>query len=213
MSRGAGPGARTLLLATARTLLLATGNGGKVREFGELLAPYGLALASLAEYPNVALPEEGDDYADNAAAKAAAAARATGLAALGDDSGLEVNALGGAPGPRSARYGGPGLDDAGRCARLLRELGAAGDRAARFVCVAALALPDGALTLVRGECPGRILAAPRGANGFGYDPVFQPEGWDASMAELPPAVKHGISHRGRALAALAPALASLSAKA
>jgi XTP/dITP diphosphohydrolase len=205
MSRGAGTGARTLLLAT--------GNRGKVRELGELLAPYGLALASLAEYPGVALPEEGDDYADNAAAKAAAAARATGLAALGDDSGLEVAALGGAPGPRSARYGGAGLDDAGRCARLLSELGAAGDRAARFVCVAALALPDGAVTVARGECPGRILAAPRGANGFGYDPVFQPEGFAASLAELPPDAKHRISHRGRALEALGPALAALAANA
>jgi XTP/dITP diphosphohydrolase len=188
-------------------LVLATGNRGKVREFAELLAPYGLALASLAEFPGVALPPEGDDYAANAAAKAGAAARATGLAALGDDSGLEVAALGGAPGPRSARYGGPGLDDAGRCARLLEELAAArADRAARFVCVAALALPDGALTVVTGECTGRILDAPRGANGFGYDPVFQPDGYDASMAELPPAVKHRISHRGRALAALSPAL-------
>jgi XTP/dITP diphosphohydrolase len=194
--------------AGRRRLLLATGNRGKVRELVELLAPYGLALASLADFPEVSLPPEGDDYAENAAAKAAAAARATGLAALGDDSGLEVDALGGAPGPRSARYGGPGLDDAGRCARLLAELAeAAGPgRGARFVCVAALALPDGALALVRGECAGRILAAPRGANGFGYDPVFQPEGWDASLAELPPGVKHRISHRGRALAALGPAL-------
>jgi XTP/dITP diphosphohydrolase len=193
--------------AGAGRLLLATGNRGKVRELAELLAPYGLALASLAEFPHVSLPPEGDDYAANAAAKAAAAARATGLAALGDDSGLEVAALGGAPGPRSARYGGPGLDDAGRCAHLLGELREAdADRRARFVCVAALALPDGALTLVRGECAGRILAAPRGANGFGYDPVFQPEGWEVSMAELPAAVKHRISHRGRALAALGPAL-------
>jgi XTP/dITP diphosphohydrolase len=206
MSGGAGPGARTLLLAT--------GNRGKVRELAELLAPYGLALASLAEFPDVALPPEGEDYAANAAAKAAAAARGTGLAALGDDSGLEVDALGGAPGPRSARYGGPGLDDAGRCERLLAELEAAqGDRAARFVCVAALALPDGALTVVRGECAGRILDAPRGANGFGYDPVFQPDGYDASMAELPAALKHRISHRGRALAALGPALRSLGADA
>jgi XTP/dITP diphosphohydrolase len=194
--------------AGARRLVLATGNRGKVRELAELLAPYGLALASLAEFPDVSLPPEGEDYAANAAAKAAAAACATGLAALGDDSGLEVDALGGAPGPRSARYGGPGLDDAGRCERLLGELAGAAEpeRGARFVCVAALALPDGGVTLVRGECAGRILPAPRGANGFGYDPVFQPEGWDASMAELPPAVKHRISHRGRALAALGPAL-------
>jgi XTP/dITP diphosphohydrolase len=203
MNAGAGPGARRLLLAT--------GNPGKVRELGELLAPYGLALACLADYPAVALPEEGDDYAENAAAKAAAAARATGLPALGDDSGLEVAALGGEPGPRSARYGGPGLDDAGRCARLLSALAPARDRAARFVCVAALALPGGGLTLARGECAGRILAAPRGASGFGYDPVFQPEGSELSMAELPAAAKHRISHRGRALAELGPAFTALAA--
>jgi XTP/dITP diphosphohydrolase len=183
-----------------------------VRELAELLEPHGIALASLAEFPDVALPPEGDDYAANAAAKARAAAQATGLAALGDDSGLEVAGLGGAPGPHSARYGGPGLDDAGRCARLLTELAASeGDRAARFVCVAALALPDGTFALGHGECAGRILGAPRGENGFGYDPVFQPDGYDASMAELPPALKHRISHRGRALAALGPALAALRA--
>jgi XTP/dITP diphosphohydrolase len=194
----------------APVLVVATGNAGKLAELRALLAPLPLRVAGLSEFAPVAFPDEGDDYAANAEAKARAAALALALPALGDDSGLEVDALGGGPGPRSARYGGPGLDDAGRCGRLLSELGAAGDRAARFVCVAALALPDGAVTVVRGECPGRILAAPRGVNGFGYDPVFQPEGWEASMAELSPHVKHRISHRGRALAALGPALASLS---
>jgi len=205
MSRGSEAAAPS----SARTLLLATGNRGKVAELAELLAPFGLALRSLAEAPGVELPPEGDDYAKNAAAKAAVAARATGLVALGDDSGIEVAALGGAPGPRSARYGGPGLDDAGRAARLLAALAESGspDRRARFVCVAALATPDGTVSLVHGECHGRILAAPRGAGGFGYDPVFQPEGDDASMAELPAERKNRISHRGRAIAALAPALA------
>lgn len=191
-----------------RPLLLATGNRGKLRELAELLAPLALELRSLADFPDVALPPEGDGYAENAAAKATAAAQATGLAALGDDSGIEVDALGAAPGPRSARYGGPGLDDAGRSAHLLEALARTGslDRSARFVCVAALALPGDGVTLARGECRGRILAAPRGAAGFGYDPVFQPDGYDVSMAELPPELKNRISHRGRAVAALAPAL-------
>jgi XTP/dITP diphosphohydrolase len=195
--------------AGPRTLLVATGNRGKLRELAELLAPLGVAPVGLAAFPGGVLPQEGDDYAENAAAKAVAAASATGLAALGDDSGLEVAALGAAPGPRSARYGGPGLDDAGRSAHLLAALARAGgaDRSARFVCFAALALPGGDTTLARGECAGRILAAPRGAGGFGYDPIFQPDGYDVSMAELPPATKNRISHRSRAVAALAPALA------
>ena len=119
----------------SRTLLLATGNRGKVAELAELLAPFGLELRSLAEFPDAELPPEGDDYAENAAAKAVAATKATGLAALGDDSGIEVAALGAAPGPLSARYGGPGLDDAGRSGRLLTALARTGsvDRSARFV--------------------------------------------------------------------------------
>ena len=203
MSRGPGAGPRG-----PRTLVLATGNRGKLRELAELLAPLALELRSLADFPDVALPAEGDDYAENAAAKAASAAQATGLAALGDDSGIEVDALGAAPGPRSARYGGPGLDDQGRSAHLLEALARTGspDRSARFVCIAALALPGDGVTLARGECRGRILGAARGAGGFGYDPVFQPDGYDVSMAELPPELKNRISHRGRALAALRPAL-------
>jgi XTP/dITP diphosphohydrolase len=193
----------------SRTLVLATGNRGKVAELAELLAPLGLELRSLAEFPGAVLPPEGDDYAENAAAKARAASQATGLAALGDDSGIEVAALCAAPGPLSARYGGPGLDDAGRSARLVAALGTSGsaDRSARFVCVAALAEPGGSVSLARGECRGRILESPRGAGGFGYDPVFEPEGYRVSMAELPAAEKHRISHRGRALEALRPALA------
>jgi XTP/dITP diphosphohydrolase len=194
--------------ASPRTLLLATANRGKLRELAALLAPLGVSLRSLADFPGVALPPEGDDYAENAAAKASAAARASGLAALADDSGLEVAALGAAPGPRSARYGGPGLDDAGRSTHLLEALARTGssDRSARFVCVAALARPGAEVALARGECRGRILAEPRGAAGFGYDPVFQPDGYAASLAELPPELKNRISHRARAVAALGPAL-------
>ncbi|HEU4427575.1 MAG TPA: RdgB/HAM1 family non-canonical purine NTP pyrophosphatase [Myxococcota bacterium] len=192
-------------------MLIATSNRGKLREFAALLGP-GFVLEDLAAHPEVTLPAEGSDYAANAAAKARAAALASGRPALADDSGIEVAALGGEPGPRSARYGGEGLDDAGRVLRLLDDLrarGAHASRAARFVCCAALALPSGELHSARGECAGRILDAPRGARGFGYDPVFAPEGDPRSLAELSEAEKNRISHRARALAALAPALAAL----
>jgi len=194
-------------------LLIATGNRGKVREL-EVLLGSGFALESLAAHPEVQLPIEGTDYAANAAAKARCAALASGLPALADDSGIEVAALGGGPGPLSARYGGAALDDAGRVQLLLRELSALGERAsraARFVCVAALALPSGELTVERGECAGEILCAPRGARGFGYDPIFSPDGGVHSMAELAEEEKNRLSHRAHALAALAPALARIGA--
>ena len=187
--------------------VIATSNPGKLREIRAILNGAPVVLSSLAEFPEVRLPEEGSDYEANAVAKARAAARGAKRPALADDSGLEVAGLGGAPGPHSARYGGPGLDDAGRLAALLRAMdGLSGDaRRARFVCVAAFALPDGARGQVftaRGECAGRILDAPRGQGGFGYDPVFEAEGWGRSLAQLSEAEKDGISHRGRALRAL-----------
>ncbi len=191
-----------------REVVVATSNVGKLLEFRALLGELPLSLRALSAFPEVVLPEEGDEYEPNAVGKAKAAARDTGRAALGDDSGLEVDALGGAPGPRSARYGGPGLDDAGRVAHLLEALrdveGAA--RSARFVCVAALALPDGSVVTARGECPGRILEEPRGGGGFGYDPIFEVEGRGRSMAELSAADKNRLSHRARALAQLTEAL-------
>jgi XTP/dITP diphosphohydrolase len=194
--------------AARPTLVIATGNAGKLREFEALLADLPVALRSLREFPGVVLPEEGDDYLVNAAAKARAAAEQTGLPALGDDSGLEVAGLGGAPGARSARYGGPGLDDAGRVAHLLRALGGMqGDaRRARFVCVAALAQPDGTLAHAHGSCDGHILESPRGSRGFGYDPVFWSDDLGCGIAEADDARKHAVSHRGRALRALRPAL-------
>ncbi len=193
---------------SAAAFAVATGNRGKLGEFRRLLGDLGVELLALADLPPIAFPDEGDDYTENSAAKARAAAAASGLVALADDSGLEVDALSGAPGPRSARYGGPGLDDAGRVAHLLEALrGIPRERrTARFVCVAAVADPDGRVITARGECPGRILEAPRGAGGFGYDPVFWVDSLAASVAELPAAAKDAISHRGRAIAALAPVL-------
>jgi XTP/dITP diphosphohydrolase len=190
--------------APRATLVVATGNPGKLREISALLADLPLTLRSLRDFPGVRLPEEGGDYLENAHAKARAAAEQTGLPALADDSGIEVEGLGGAPGPHSARYGGPDLDDAGRVRHLLRALsGLVGDaRRARFVCVAALALPDGSTHVARGECEGRVLEAPRGSGGFGYDPVFWSSELHAGMAELPEARKNEISHRARALRGL-----------
>jgi XTP/dITP diphosphohydrolase len=185
-------------------VVLATRNAGKAREVASILAAVDLDIEPLAA--DLALPEEGEAYEANAIAKALAAARATGCIALGDDSGLEVDALGGGPGPLSARYGGAGLDDAGRIAALLAALVAVPDaeRGARFVCVAALATPRGDVATARGVCEGRLLRAPRGDAGFGYDPIFAVEA--LTMAELPAATKDALSHRGRAFRALLPAL-------
>jgi len=185
-------------------LVLATSNSGKLREFRAILGELSVTFRSLTAFPEVQLPEEGDDYEANAVAKARAIADAAGRPALADDSGIEVEALGGAPGPRSARFGGADLDDAGRVEKLLADLAASGerDRSARFVCVAALAFPGGEVITARGECPGRILDAPQGGGGFGYDPIFEVEGGGRSMAELPPTEKNRISHRARALLSL-----------
>jgi XTP/dITP diphosphohydrolase len=188
-------------------LVIATGNVGKLREIREILDDARFRLCGLERF-SVEMPGEGDDYLANAIAKAREVARATGLAAVGDDSGLEVDALGGRPGPLSARYGGQGLDDQGRVAHLLHEMEgvAPAARSARFVCFVALARPDGRIETARGVCPGTILAAPEGQGGFGYDPVFRPQGYAASMAGLPAETKNRISHRGRALLALQPAV-------
>lgn len=190
--------------APYKELVVATGNPGKLLEFRALLGELPLSLRILSAFPEVMLPEEGDDYTKNAVAKAQTTAKETGRPALGDDSGLEVDALDGRPGVRSARYGGPELSDPQRAARLLEELSGVpeGQRTARFVCVAALALPDGRITTQRGICEGRILESPRGKDGFGYDPIFAPTGEERAMAELPAPVKNRISHRGRALAEL-----------
>jgi XTP/dITP diphosphohydrolase len=191
-------------------VVLATRNAGKLREVRAILAGLPFELVPLTD--DVALPPEGDVYEANAIDKALAAARATGCLAIADDSGLEVDALGGAPGPRSARYG---PDDATRNARLLAALAEVPDpaRGARFVCVAAWATPDGRSGTARGVCEGRILHATSGAGGFGYDPIFGVGTGAAmrSMAELPAAEKDAVSHRGRAFRALAASLPRIEA--
>ena len=185
-------------------LVLATGNPGKVRELTELLAGIPYEIRTLRDYPPFEMPEEtGDTYEENALIKARATAAHTGALALADDSGLEVDALGGAPGVRSARYGGPGLDDAGRVAHLLRQLENVPDerRTARFRCVIAIVSADKRERLVGAACEGLIARAPCGDNGFGYDPVFFYPPWGVTFGEVSDARKATVSHRGLAAVA------------
>lgn len=188
-----------------REILVATGNPGKLSEIQTLIEPTGIRVVSPAGVgwdPRV--PEDGDTLEANALAKARAGCAATGLATLADDSGLFVDALDGAPGVYSARYAGPAEDPAANCAKLLHALSGVPveARGATFRCVIALVLPDGPEHLFHGACPGRIATAPRGAGGFGYDPLFEVVGTEATFAEMPGGQKHGFSHRGQALAAL-----------
>ena len=189
-------------------LVLATANAGKLREFVPLLDGQGYVLVSLADLPEVRLPPEGEtSYADNALGKARAAAAATAAVALGDDSGLEVDALDGRPGVASARYGGSGLSDAERMARLLVELTAIEPRTARFRCVLALVSPWGEEALVEGIVEGVLTHTPRGSGGFGYDPIFLVPALGRTFGELSTAEKERLSHRARAVAAARPILA------
>ena len=194
-------------------LVLATANTGKVRELVRLLAGIDYTIQSLADVGGIRLPPEGEtSYAENALGKARPVAAATGAVTLGDDSGLEVDALGGRPGLASARYGGPGLSDAERVTRLLGELAGVGTRTARFRCVLALVAPWGEATLVEGVVEGVLAAAPRGANGFGYDPIFLVPTLGRTFGELPDADKDALSHRARAVHAARPILADWAAR-
>jgi len=192
------------------TLVMATRNPGKVRELADLLGDLGVRLLSLADFPEIPdIPEEGATFAENAAAKATTVARLTGLPALADDSGLEVAALGGRPGVFSARYaqdrtGGATPTDEDNWRKLLEELREVPQdrRQARFVCEIALYFPDGRLLTARGELAGFIALAPQGSRGFGYDPIFYVPEYRATVAELDPATKNRISHRGQALQTL-----------
>ena len=184
-------------------LLVGTRNPGKVKEITKILEDSGWSFTSLQEFDDVGpAAEDGVTYSENAIAKAIFYAAATGLLALADDSGLEVAALGGAPGVYSARYAGENASDADRHALLLAELAKVEtkDRRARFVAAVAIATPDGeVLNLSEGICEGTITFEPRGNSGFGYDPLFVPDGYDQTFAELPDEVKNRISHRARAL--------------
>jgi XTP/dITP diphosphohydrolase len=185
-------------------LVLATLNPAKGRELVELLGPVPFEIRLLAEIPGARLPREtGETYAENALVKARTAAELTGSLALGDDSGLEVDALGGAPGLYTARFGGPGLDDRGRLELLLERLRdvPTARRTARFRCVIALAGPSRAEKVVEGVAEGLIAEAPRGSGGFGYDPVFFYPPLRRTFAELSDAEKAAVSHRGLALEA------------
>ncbi len=194
-------------------LLLATRNPGKLVELRRILVGVGgldvVGLADVPEYPEA--PETGATFAENALAKARDAADATGLPSVADDSGLAVDALNGMPGVLSARWSGRHGDDRANVDLLLAQIGDVPDerRGAAFFCAAALVVPGGAETVVHGEWPGTITRAPLGSNGFGYDPIFVPEGDTRTSAQLSADEKDASSHRARALHALLPALRAL----
>ena len=190
---------------TAPRLVLASHNPGKLAELRALLAPHRVAITSSRELGLPEPAETGLTFADNARLKAHAAARATGLPALADDSGLEAHGLGGAPGVHSARWAGPERDFAKAMARLRDELRlrcgdfARADRSAAFVAVLCLAWPDGHEELAEGRVEGELVDPPRGSGGFGYDPMFAPEGGGLTFGEMEPADKQRLSHRACAL--------------
>ncbi|MBE1501416.1 XTP/dITP diphosphohydrolase [Amycolatopsis lexingtonensis] len=197
-------------------LLLATRNAKKLGELRRILEAEGisgievLGLADVPSFPEA--PETAPDFEGNAVAKARDAVAATGLPAIADDSGLAVDALNGMPGVLSARWSGKHGDDEANLDLVLGQLGDVPDerRGAQFVCAAALVLASGEETVVRGEWRGSLIRARRGTNGFGYDPIFQPDGESRTSAEMEPAEKDALSHRGRALRALLPALRELA---
>ena len=197
------------------TLILATRNPHKVGELHRILTEAGVAgidLVGVDAFPSVAdVAETGVTFAENARLKAQAVASATGVASVADDSGLCVDVLGGAPGVFSARWSGRHGDDLANLELLLAQLGEVPDdhRAAHFACAAVLALPDGTERVVQAQMHGRLIRSPRGTNGFGYDPIFVPDGHTRTTAEMSAGEKDAISHRGRAFRALLPAVREL----
>ena len=180
--------------------VLATHNPGKLREMGEILKDFGIEVVSPRDLGiTVDVEETGTTFAENAMLKAKAICKAAGLPAIADDSGLCVDALGGAPGVYSARYGGEGLDDKGRYMLLLSSLRGAPTRAAHFACAVACAFPNGDTLTAEGRCDGSIAYAPLGEGGFGYDPVFLLPGTGKTFGQLTQEEKSAVSHRGRAL--------------
>jgi len=196
-----------------KTLVIATRNKGKVAEIERILRfdggqPVAITVKSVAEFDLPDVEETGETFEANALLKALTVARATGLPALADDSGLAVDALGGAPGIFSARYSGVHGDDAANIEKLLRDLSKTDlERSAKFVAVIAIAKPDGSHIMTRGELLGSISISKRGINGFGYDPIFIPAGSSRTLGEYQPEEKDAISHRARALAEIAPQVA------
>ncbi|MDX1619581.1 MAG: RdgB/HAM1 family non-canonical purine NTP pyrophosphatase [Nitriliruptorales bacterium] len=193
-------------------VVLASGNRSKLVELRRILEGLDVELVPMLEFDLEGAEETGDTFEENALIKARAVAAATGLPALADDSGLEVDALGGAPGVHSARYAGIETDDIANNRKLREELAAIPEqeRTARFVCVAALVTPDGREWTERGTMEGRIVDEPRGEGGFGYDPLFVSEGETRTNAELSPEEKDARSHRGEAFRAIRDDVARLA---
>ena len=186
---------------TSNKLVIASHNQGKVREIGELLAPYGVETISAGDLGLPEPIEDGDTFIANAEIKALAAAKASGLPALADDSGLSVDALGGAPGIYSARYAGDSKDFNVAMKRVMEEVEAKrnqNDKAAHFTCALTLAWPDGIMASFEGKVFGDLTWPMRGEKGFGYDPIFIPKGHDITFAEMDPSDKHAMSHRANA---------------
>ena len=198
-------------LKSGDSLVVATHNKGKLREFRDLFDPLGIVVASSGEL-GVPEPEEtGSTFEENARLKAVATAAATGRLALADNSGLAVEALAGAPGIHSARWAGEPRDFYRAMSRVENELQAMGARAkeqrrAKFVCMLCLANPEGAVQFFEGTVPGHLVWPPRGTQGFGYDPIFLPDGYDVTFGEMDPDRKHAISHRAQAFAAFRAAI-------
>lgn len=186
------------LLRRGSKLVIASHNEGKVRELASLFAPYGIECISAGSLGLPEPEETGASFAENATIKAIAAAHGAGLPALADDSGLEVAALGGAPGIHSARWGGPAKDFGLAMARVNQALEEGTDRHANFTCVLALASPDGEAAVFEGKVFGTVVWPPRGRRGFGYDPIFVPDGYNETFGEMDPDLKNRLSHRMRA---------------
>ena len=182
-----------------QTLVLASHNKGKLKEFGKLLAGLVGEIKSAGELGLIEPPETGTTFVENAAMKAVTAMKATGLPCLSDDSGMSVNALGGDPGVYSADWAGPDKDFQKAMALVNDKLGDAEDRSAYFTSVLVLAYPDGRTEVFEGRVSGRVVWPPRGLEGFGYDPMFVPDTYDKSFGEMSAEEKHAISHRARAV--------------
>jgi XTP/dITP diphosphohydrolase len=181
-------------------LVLATRNPGKTKEMGELLTGFPVVIKNLDDFgPIPEIEEDGSTFEENAYKKASFTAKVLGLPALADDSGLAVHTLDGAPGIYSARYAGPGATDEENNTKLLGDMAGRTDRSATFICVISIAVPCGVALTYEGRCEGTIANAPQGTDGFGYDPLFYYPPMEKSFAELSPAEKNAVSHRGKAL--------------